>query len=90
MFFLLIVFLGGDILALAVYYNEFKFINTKFSNVLIQILENITGEFRIINNYKSVSNGSVLNMPVSKFEKSAGGSSVGRLCVLSSFSDNSA
>ncbi len=90
MFFSLIVFLGGDILALAVYYNEFKFINIKFSNVPIQILENITGEFRIINNYKSVSNGSVLNMPVSKFEKSAGDSSVGHLCVLSSFSDNSA
>ncbi|HDR7451582.1 hypothetical protein OOG41_16895 [Bacillus sp. AS_5] len=86
----MIVFLGGDILALVVYYNEFKFINTKFSNVLIQILENTTGEFRIINNYKSVNNGSVLNMPVSKFEKSTGGSSVGRLCVLSSFSDNSA
>ncbi|KAB7640582.1 BppU family phage baseplate upper protein [Bacillus paranthracis] len=79
---------GGNMPSLAIYYNKFRFINTKFADTLIQRLENTIGEFGVVNNSVSVANGSVLNIPISRFEKSAGGSSAGRLCVVSTFSDN--
>lgn len=73
---------------LAIYYNKFKFINTKFNDILVQRLENTIGEFGNVGVSVSVPSGGVLNIPIANLEKSGSGATGGRLCVMSSFTGN--